>query len=191
MFFDVRTLVQFDGQNIFHLAQAAWGPHYPYNFPGYDVHALAQNLVSMSPQRTLSEARFYTGVPDRISRPVLNRFWTNKLRHLRNQGIHVYKGRINAGGQEKGVDVSLVLDLVQATYERRYDVSIIVSQDSDFGPAVRLAKQIASAQGRQLQFESAFPFEQGRVSPRGVPGMKWIRVGKAVYDSCHDPNDYR
>ena len=46
-------------------------------------------------------------------------------------------------GREKGVDVSLAVDLVRATYERRYEAATLVSQDSDFGPAVRLAKEIA------------------------------------------------
>lgn len=191
VFFVMRTLVQFDGQNLFHLAKYAWGPGAPYHYPSYDVQKLAQALVSMAPSRTLSEIRFYTGVPSQTARPTLNRFWTNKLRHLRNQGISVYRGRLNAGGQEKGVDVSLALDLVQATYEQRFDVAIIVSQDSDFGPAVRLAKQIASNQGNTLGFESAFPFEQGRVSPRGVPGTTWVRIGKDIYDACLDPYDYR
>ena len=89
------------------------------------------------------------------------------------------------------MDVSLALDLVQATYELRYDVAIIVSQDSDFGPAVRLAKEIAMGQGRTLEFESAFPFEQGRVSPRGVPGTRWVRMDQTTYDACQDPTDYR
>ena len=53
-----------------------------------------------------------------------------------------YRGRVNSSGQEKGVDVSLALDLVQAIYEQRYEVAIIVSQDADFGPAVLLAKNI-------------------------------------------------
>ena len=101
-----------------------------------------------------------------------------------------YQGKVNAGG-EKGVDVSLALDLVQATHERRYDVAIIVSQDSDFGPAVRLAKQIAASQNRTLTFESAFPFHRGRVSPRGVPGTTWVHIDQAMYDACLDPRDYR
>ena len=33
--------------------------------------------------------------------------------------------------------------LVQATHDKQYDVAIIVSQDSDYGPAVKLAKLIA------------------------------------------------
>ena len=48
------------------------------------------------------------------------------------------------------MDVSLALDLIQATDGQRYEAAIIVSQDADFAPAVRLAKNIARSQGRYL-----------------------------------------
>lgn len=103
----------------------------------------------------------------------------------------MYRGRVNEAGQEKGVDVSLALDLVQATHERRYDAAIIVSQDWDFGPAVRVAKLVARSQGRDLVFESAFPLGPGSSSRRGVPGTTWVPIDQATYDSCRDPRDYR
>lgn len=186
----MRSIVFVDGQNLYHLAKHVWGPGGPYEHPSYDVQQLAQALVDLAPGRTLVNTHFYTGVPDAVARPGLNRFWTNKLRHLRNQGVKVYRGVVNVGGQEKGVDVSLALDLVKATYEQRYDLAIIVSQDSDFGPAVRLAKEIAKDQSRGVAFESAFPFQLGRVSARGVPGTKWVRIDRAMYDACQDPRSY-
>ena len=76
-------------------------------------------------------------------------FWTSKLRDMKSKGVYVYRGRINAGGQEKGVDVSLALDLIRATYEKRFEAAIIVSRDSDFGPAVRMSKDIARMQNRK------------------------------------------
>lgn len=79
-------------------------------------------------------------------------------------------------GKKKGVDVSLALDLVQATYEQRYDAAIIVSQDWDFDPAVRLAKKIAKAHGRRLEFESCFPLGPGSHSRRGVLGTTWVPI---------------
>ncbi|MXZ91486.1 MAG: NYN domain-containing protein [Chloroflexi bacterium] len=189
------TIVFIDGQNLYHLARSSWlvnpsDKSSPYTWASYDVAKLANALTAREPGRTLTEVRFYTGVPDEFSRPSLHGFWTNKIRYLRNGGIYVYQGKVNAGG-EKGVDVSLALDLVQATHERRFDVAIIVSQDSDFGPAVGLAKQIAASQNRTLKFESAFPFHRGRVSPRGVPGTTWVHIDQAMYDACFDPRDYR
>lgn len=195
----MRGLVLFDGQNLYHLARKAWGsqppsPASPYAWPSYDVEKLAQTLVARIPGRVLSEIRFYTGVPNPnagAAQKFWHGFWTNKLRQLRSRGVHVYRGQINIGGQEKGVDISLAIDLVQATHEQRYEVAIIVSQDTDFGPAVRLAKTIAQSQNRQLAYESAFPVGPGSLSQRGVPGTLWVPINQATYDACLDPTDYR
>ncbi len=192
----MRAIVLIDGQNLYHLARRAWasGLQSPYAWPSYDVERLASVLVSRVPGQTLTETRFYTGVPEPGAGPsqlFWHEFWSNKIRHLRSQGVYVYRGRVNAGGQEKGVDVSLALDLVRATYERQYEVAVIVSQDWDFGPAVRLAKEIAKAQGRRLVFESCFPLGPGSHSRRGVPGTTWVPIDQATYDSCRDPRDYR
>lgn len=184
----MRTIIFIDGQNLYHGARRAWVlttpvPSSPYAWPSYDVEKLANALVARVPGRTLSEIRFYTGVPN----PVLgdqerfwHGFWSNKLRYLRSRGIYVYRGRVNPGGQEKGVDVSIATDLVRLTYEQQYEAAIIVSQDWDFGPAVRLAKNIAHAQGRSLIFESAFPVGPGVLSRRGIPGTTWIHIDKAT-----------
>ena len=83
------------------------------------------------------------------------------------------------------------MDLIRATYELDYDVAIIVSQDSDFGPTVRLAKEIAQSQQRQLVFESAFPIGPGTKYKRGVPGTDEVVIDKVAYDTCRDWNEYR
>ena len=88
------------------------------------------------------------------------------------------------------MDVSLALDLVRVTYGQSYEAAIIVSQDWDFGPAVRLAKEIAGAQDRRLVFESSFPLGPGSHSGRGVPGTPWVPIDQATYDSCRDLRDY-
>ena len=149
----MRTIVLIDGQNLYHLARRAWasGQESPYAWPSYDVEKLALTRASKMPDRTLAETRFYTGVPDPAAGPsqlFLHGFWSNKIRYLRSRGIYVYRGRVNAGGQEKGVDVSLALDLMRATYDRQYEAAIIVSQDWDFGPAVRLAKEKGPTRGQ-------------------------------------------
>ena len=194
--FFVRTLVLIDGQNLYHLARRAWasGLSSPYAWPSYDVEKLARILVSKTPGRTLAGTRFYTGVPDPAVGPselFWHGFWSNKIRYMKSRGIYVYRGRVSPAGQEKGVDVSLALDLVRATYERQYEAAIIVSQDWDFGPAVRLAKEIAHAQDRRLAFESSFPVGPGSVSRRGVPGTIWVPIDQATYDKCRDPREYR
>ena len=191
---NLRATVLVDGQNLYHLAKNTWAStgSSQYTYPSYDVEKLAQGLVSEVPDRILSQVRFYTGVPDSKLDPHWHNFWTNKLRYMRSRGVVVYAGRISHSGQEKGVDVSLAIDLVRLTYEQQYDVAIIVSQDWDFGPAVRLARQIGASQNRVLSFESWFPHEPGRGgSRRGIPGTTWGHIDRMTYDSWYDPRDYR
>lgn len=154
----MRTIVLIDGQNLFHLARLAWRDtdseaSSPYAWPSYDIEKLAKAVAMRTPGRSLSEIRFYTGVPN----PTLgdrqkfwHGFWSNKIRALKNKGVYVYRGRVGPEGQEKGVDVSLAIDLVRATYEQSYEAVVIMSQDWDFGPAVHLAKsRTLSANGEK------------------------------------------
>lgn len=192
----LRTIVFFDGQNLFHGAKDAWAAPVeprgsPYIFPSYDVQKLAQRLVDRIPDRALEQIRFYTGVPSKEANPLWHGFWSNKLRYLGSKGVYVYKGRISPHGNEKGVDVSLAIDVVGLTYEQAYDTAIIVSQDWDFGPAINLAKTLVRKQGRNVAFESAFPNGPGSKNNRGIPGTQWVRIDKGVYDSCIDPTEYR
>jgi uncharacterized LabA/DUF88 family protein len=197
----LNTIVFIDGQNLYRTAKDAWcpGPNitlkhtdtgYKYIWPSYDVEKLATALVSMVSGRVLSQIRFYTGVPRPDQNAYWHSFWERKLKYLMSQGVQVYKGRINEGQQEKGVDVSIAVDLIRYTYEKSYDVAIIVSQDWDFGPAIWLAKQIAKDQNRNLVFESHFPYGQGSKSTRGIPGTNWKLIDQAVYDSCFCTRDY-
>jgi len=142
----LKTVVFFDGQNLYRSAKDAWRPKpaigfSKYSWPSYDVEKLATVLVSKTSGRILRQIRFYTGVPRRDQNAQWHDFWGKKLEHLKNQGIEVYRGRINEHQQEKGVDVKLSVDLIWLTYEKQYEVAIIVSQDRDFEPAVRLQKR--------------------------------------------------
>jgi uncharacterized LabA/DUF88 family protein len=191
----LNTILFFDGQHLYRSAKDAWRPlpaigSSNYTWPSYDVAKLSNALVSRDPQRVIKEIRFYTGVPEPNVSAHWHTFWTNKLRYLKSQGIEIYKGRINSAGQEKGVDVRIAIDLIRLTYEQKYEVAMIISQDADFGPAVLLAKEIARSQGRQLVFESCFPVGGGTVYTRGVPGTNWIEIDKATYDACFDSRDY-
>ena len=186
----MRTSVFIDGQNLYRLAMRAYGRVYPYYWPSYDVVKLANALVSRVPERTLTEVRFYTGVPSESQSADWHGFWNNKLRHLQRQEVRVYRQELSAAGQEKGVDVRLAVELVQATYEQLYDVAIIVSQDADLAPAVAVARDIAQGQNRSVAFESAFPRIPGR-RDFGIPDTTWVPIDKATYDTCLDLSDYR
>jgi len=196
-----ETIVFLDGQNIYHLLKEAWSFLHtestanPYSYPSFDVEKLSKLLVNRIPGRNLKEIRFYTGVPEPWrgdKERFWHKFWSNKIASLRSKGIFVYRGKVNQGGQEKGVDVNISIDLVELTYDKKYDVAIIVSQDWDFGGAIKMAKKIANNQKRTIEVESAFPYNSTTSrSDRGIPGTTWVKILKADYDTCIDPHDYR
>ena len=188
----MRVVTYIDGQNLYHLAREAWGTDggaldTPYNWPSYDVAKLAAALAGLNPSSALAKVCFYTGVPNSGR---WHRFWNSKLRRLRNQGIVVTRGAVSRNRQEKGTDISLAVDLVTDTYEQEYDIAIIVSQDADFAPAVRRAKEVARKHGRFVTVQSSFPEVPGRQSA-GIGGTKFVPIGKALYDACLEPNRYR
>ena len=189
----MRTVVFVDGQNLYRLAKNAWGKYgYPYHFPCYDVLKIAQTLTNRIGGRNLEEVRFYTGVPTPEQSGLWARFWRKKIYTMERQGIRVYEGRIGGGNQEKGVDVSIATDLLWYTYRNMLDTAIIVSQDSDLAPAVRMAKDFARDQGRWVNFESAYPDALTARKPRrGIDGTQWVVIDRAMYDSCLDTVDYR
>ena len=88
------------------------------------------------------------------------------------------------------MDVSLAIDLVQATHQQSYDHAVIVSQDSDLAPAVALARQVAQDQGRTISLESAVPRLSGE-RLFGINGTTLLPIYKALYDNCLDLTDYR
>jgi len=197
-----RTFAFFDGQNLFHAAKEAFG----YTFPNYDPPALAR-AVCQQQGWSLAETRFYTGVPDPIANPVWHGFWERKLavlgtrrvvvftRPLRyhNQTITLPGGGTTTAlvGQEKGIDVRMALDIVRLAREQRFDVALVFSQDQDLSEAAAEIRQIAANQQRWIKIASAFPVSPTLRNTRGIERTDWVRLDRATYDLCLDPNDYR
>ncbi len=197
-----RAIVFIDGQNLFYAVKDAFG----YLYPNYDVAGLARRLCS-DQGWTLAQVRFYTGIPDAADDVFWNHFWTHKLAQMGRLGIHVFSRplryrnqtiRLPDGttstvlvGQEKGVDVRLALDIVRLASDAHYDVALILSQDQDLTEAVQDVKLIAQQQNRWIRMACAFPFSPAARNRRGIDKTDWIRIDRALYDTCIDKRDYR
>ncbi|MCG3198790.1 MAG: hypothetical protein GHCLOJNM_03297 [bacterium] len=197
-----RACAFFDGQNLYRTAKTAFGHH----FPNYQPLQLAQAVCALKGW-TLASVHFYTGVPDVADDPQWNHFWTNKLRGMGKCGIKTYSRplryrnqtvRLPDGtehtflvGQEKGIDIRIALDVVRMARSRDYDVALIFSQDQDLSEVADEVKQISIEQDRWIKVASAFPFSPTTTNRRGINGTDWIKIDRAMYDSCLDGNDYR
>lgn len=200
----VKRVVAFvDGQNLFHAAREAFG----YTFPNYDVACLATEVCALEPGWQLSQARFYTGVPDASDNAHWSRFWAAKLSVMGRQGVHVFaralryrnrRVRLPDGtehtfltGEEKGIDVRLALDVIRLAHRGEYEVALIFSQDQDLSEVAEEIRVIAREQHRWIKVACAFPASPARVNRRGINKTDWIRIDRNLYDRCLDRRDYR
>jgi hypothetical protein len=119
-----RTVAFVDGQNLFHAAREAFG----CTHPNYDVSALAR-AVCDAQSWSLTQTRFYTGIPDAGDDPFWHSFWSSKLAVMGRQGAKVFShslryrnrvvrlpdGRTHSylAGEEKGIDVRIALDIIR------------------------------------------------------------------------------
>jgi hypothetical protein len=121
-----RAIAFFDGHNLFHAARESFG----YSYPSYDVQALGRKLRERMGW-SLTQVRFYTGIPDSSDDAFWNHFWVNKLRDMRWQKVHVFSRSLRyrnrriklpdgtehtfLSGEEKGIDARLALDTIPTT----------------------------------------------------------------------------
>jgi uncharacterized LabA/DUF88 family protein len=199
----VKRVVAFiDGQNLFHAVREAFG----FIFPNYEVVKLATAVCQLQGW-SLTQTRFYTGVPDRSDDAFWNHFWTAKLAAMGRHGVSVYSRLLRYRnkkfelpgrgehtflvGEEKGIDVRIAVDTIRLAHRKVYDVALIFSQDQDFTEVAEEIRVIAQEQNRWLKIACAFPSSPTSKNRRGINKTDWIRVDRTTYDACIDPRDYR
>ena len=167
-------------KNLFRAAREAFG----YTYPNYDVLALAQRICG-GHGWTLTQTRFYTGIPDPGDDPRWHSFWSAKLAVMGRQGVHVFSRslryrnktvRLPDGttqtfltGEEKGIDVRIAVDVIGMAHRREYDVALILSQDQDLSEVAEEIRVIAREHGRVKRQERGVS-SWTRGPERGRPG---------------------
>jgi len=93
--------------------------------------------------------------------------------------------------EEKGIDVRIAIDVIRLAHRNAYDVALLFSQDQDLSELCAEIRVIAKEQNRWIKIASAFPVSPTTVNKRGIPNSDWIKIDRAMYDSCIDTRDYR
>ncbi len=188
--------------NLFHAAREAFG----YTYPNYDVLVLA-DAVCRAAGWTLSQARFYTGIPDPTDNPFWHNFWSAKLAVMGRQGVVVFSRSLRyrnqtvrlpdrseftfAVGEEKGVDIRMALDVIRMAHRGEYDAAVILSQDQDFSEVADEIRVIAQERSRWIKVASAYPLSPTTRNRRGINRTDWLPINRVMYDGCLDRRDYR
>lgn len=197
-----RCIAFFDGQNLFHAAQSAFG----YWEPNFEPVALAKAICS-GRNWDLAQVRFYTGIHAIQKNAFWHHYWINKLTVLGGGGVQVFHRLLRyrpktvelpgnrqftfEAAEEKGIDVRIALDLIRLGLRGQYDVALIFSQDQDLSEVAEEIRTIATEQDRWIKVASAYPAAAGYRNARGINKTDWIPIDKALYDACIDQRDYR
>ena len=198
-----RAIAFVDGQNLYRNVLGTFG----CTHPNFDIEKLSQAVCAARGWQ-LDRINFYTGVPSAADNPRWNTFWTKKLASLgrrpnvviysrqlvyRNKSIQVPGFGLHTfqSGEEKGIDVRLALDVLDAAHRNEFDVALIFSQDQDLSELVTLIHLVAGFQNRWIKIASAFPHSPNASNKRGIDRTEWCLIDQATYEACIDPRDYR
>lgn len=154
---DERVAFFIDGSNLFH------GLKDDFKNTAIDFISLTDKLRR---GRELARIYYYTAIPDQKINPENYKKQQGFIDALRRKDYFtVVLGRLEKRGEswaEKGVDVSLAVDMLEMAFRDGYDTAIIVSGDADFARAVEVVKRLGkhvenaatpSCLSRQLQNE--------------------------------------
>ncbi len=191
--------VLLDWQNIYSCARDAFGLRDSPGVEGnvYPLKLARQLATGQDPQtgqdRRLQEIRIYRGKPDGAKEPSWYRAWqsqtaawtkecgsmlTPRYRDLRERhGVWI----------EKGVDVSLAIDLVAIAFREDADRVVVVSSDTDLEPALELVTEL---RGEGFAEVAGWDGSADSAAILSVAGVRQHRLTKTDYDRLRDGSDY-
>jgi uncharacterized LabA/DUF88 family protein len=132
-----KVTVFIDGANLLH------GLSDDFKRIDVDFEALVDKLLN---GRQLSRVYYYTAIPDQKRDPeryTKQQKFLDALKH--KPYFRVVLGRLEPRDDtyvEKGVDISLAIDLLDLAYHNTYDTAIIITGDGDFSRAVEIVQRM-------------------------------------------------
>ena len=211
-----RAVAFFDGQNLFHAAKEALATAFPTTtlLPWPDKFAmsrswqLVQTLLDTGYPDAAQSPRwnhFWTAKMATMGRQGV-RVFSRILRYRTESvdcpggvafpavsGTNTCPGGATIShrfGEEKGVDVRLVLDVIRLANQKSYDVGVIFSQDQDLTEVADEIRSIAHSSTMD-QTRQRLPGRATRRNRRGIDRTDWIKIDQPTYAACIDPRDYR
>jgi hypothetical protein len=83
------------------------------------------------------------------------------------------------------------MDVIRLAHQKAFDVALLFCRDQDLSEAAEGLRLIARDQNRWIKIASAYPYSPAIRRTCGINRTDWIRIERALYDSCLDPRDYR
>lgn len=145
-----KITVLIDGFNLYHATHALKDDSLKWTNP----RLVVENFIHKT-EEVIHRIVFFTAFPHHTPKEVQARYlaYTAALRHY---GVEVVEGKFKKkiitfkkGGQnytrttheEKETDVNLALAILEDAYEKASDKILVVTNDSDIAPAIRMARK--------------------------------------------------
>jgi len=176
-----KVSVFVDGFNLYHAIDSLKKPHLKW----VNIAALAKEFAKDTAQEII-RIKFFTAPPIHKSQEVQERyfFYTQALKY---HGVEIIEGKFkrkiitfhDGGGksytrtahEEKETDVNLALAILEDAYEKISDKILVITNDSDISPAIRMARK----KNQQLKINVITP-----------PLIKTKRANYDLVDACGD-----
>jgi uncharacterized LabA/DUF88 family protein len=154
-FIFMRTAVFIDYQNVYMRARHAFVALGAEHWHGQiDPRIVGERIVGRAAgQRTLELVRVYRGLPDGSRDPKGHAACSRQVEAWRRlPGVEVFTRPLRYPQSypaerptEKGIDVQLAVDFVTLAIDRKFDVGVIFSADTDMKPALEAARRLTHA----------------------------------------------
>lgn len=193
-----RVVLFVDGQNCYRGARRAYcGEAAPARCGQVHPHLLGHHLCEQSGAgRSLAGVRVYRGMPSRSRNPKGYSAAQRQVAAWRRQPLvdawtRPLSYAPDGVAREKGVDTKIAVDMVRMAQRNEFDVAVLVSDDTDFLPAleavVEIKRSIAACE------VATWVPPDGRRSPSPRIRGEHVRMHtlrEHDYRALEDPTDY-
>lgn len=143
-----RTIALIDGFNLYHAIASLRRPELKW----VNLKALSGTFINTSTEQ-LDEVFYFTAYANHVAAPVLQA-QKAYLKALKIAAVRPILGFFNkkdrkcpncshkwASHEEKETDVNIASYLIDLAYQNIFDRALVISNDSDLGPAIRLVRK--------------------------------------------------
>lgn len=179
-----KVSVFIDGYNLYHAIDNLKKPHLKW----LNLFSLSQEFAKPANGFEIIRIKFFTAPPLHKSAEVQKRY-SNYIRALKHHGIKIVEGKFKrklvtykdekgklftrSTHEEKESDVNIALAILEDAFEKISDKILVITNDSDISPAIRLAL----TKNDELKINVITP-----------PLIKTKRANYDLLDACRDVN---
>jgi uncharacterized LabA/DUF88 family protein len=191
-----KTTVFIDYQNAHQSGHHRYcSAHEPIYECLLDPAKLAERVVAKrAPGGEITDIRVYRGKPEPRKEPKLAsandkhfNAWMTDYRVTMKRRMLMYPDGWGEPGcferpREKGIDVSIAIDMVRLAFEQKYEVGILFSRDTDLLPAIEMVRDLKLAHVEVAGWDGA--------SRLRLPGLWYHELDEADFRAVRNTRHY-